>query len=226
MEERRGKVWLEEICPYSAEGVTARLWPFSFMVMRLATRLRLVIVTHGVEVACGRLMPGELLVELEACYWLLTAPREEVRSLFRREHVEVDDLLSIEIPPGEFRAFEAELVRVLRLLEYSMFLTEPRDSNDDDDGITDGQLPPDNRYEPADDASLVLSLAKELGESPESLLWERPASQVVQLLHCVQWGNQKIWTVKPSIDSGQPAVDPLEDVEIEMDEGYGVEVAF
>lgn len=215
-QSRLGSAFDEPASPYQVGGLMLR--PFSLNVFRRAESMRLGIVALGLQEAREQLPPSRFITEIDALFWLLCAPLDEVREAFRSNRVESVSR-PCSVPLVELKTFTAEVGRVIDLARECLFDIEPRDFP----GGGEKDDEPADLLTPGIVASLVILLTEKLRVTEDEASEWIPFCRVLQYAHVVQWQNPEVWTIS------RATTDPGEDQYGEappLDDGYGEEIAF
>lgn len=218
-----GAAWDESDEPYQVPGSTLLIRPFSLNVLRRATAMGLRCVRGDFAGTLRDLPPREALYEIEAIAWLLCENLEGVRADFRMGtwRAALDAYM---LAAGDWKPFRDEILRVLTLLQASLFDVEKKPVIPLRGKSPEEEEPPAHLIRPGVVAGLAFSLAEKNQTTPAHLLEWMPACQAFQLAHCLQWGNSTVWTVDPSAITAES--DPWNGVDFTPDPGVGVAVDF
>lgn len=217
-----GAAWDEAVTPYRLPGYEA-LWlrPFSLNALRRAGTMELLCVRRDFVEVCQALPPSRALYEIEALAWLLCEDLDTVLAAMRAgEWAAAVEAYSL--PREAWRAFRAEMERVLTLLQASLFEVEAKPSPPSTRATEDE--PPVHLIAPGVFSTLAFALSEKTAQPPAQILEWMPACQAFQLAHCAQWGNPNVWTVDTVAPA--PEADPWAESAPDSDPGFGEPVEF
>lgn len=206
--------------PYACGSLTLR--PYSMAAHRRAGSLSLISAAAGIEAARDALGPMLFYRELDALYWLLTAPLEVVRRTFLEGGAPAvwKAILKQTVPPGEVARFTEEMARIFAMCRAALFDVDDREPAGGAPASTDS-IPPEDVIAPGMDAVLVVALSERLKMDEETLLEWLPFPRVQQYAHAIQYTNPTVWTVAPRAMAPDPHAG-----EAAPDPGFGEAISF